>query len=98
LDEQVDRVLLEQRHYQTRIVFGAPHLRTLLGSALDGPPVPLYLPEELASKLPMFRSFKVRLIAEAHPREDQDEAHEAALRVLAIARLASIATSPADGG
>jgi hypothetical protein len=36
----------------------------------------------------MFQRFKARLIAELHLTVDQNETHPAALRVLALARLA----------
>lgn len=85
LEEQTDRVLLSQRRYQKRIVFGAPHLRCLVRAA-DDPPIPAYLPESLAKKLPMFQRFRGRLIAEVHQQADQYETHRAALRVVALAR------------
>jgi hypothetical protein len=86
LDEQTDRVLLEQRRYQKRIVYGAPHLRCLVLLGEGVAPIPAYLPEDLAKKLPMYQRFKGRLIAEVHPQEDQYETHHAALRVIALAR------------
>jgi hypothetical protein len=86
LDEQTDRVLLERRRYDKRIVFGDPHLRCLvdLGDGSGRPPA--YLPQSLANRLPMYQRFKARLIVEVHPREDQYESHPVALRVLALAR------------
>ncbi|APR86598.1 Uracil-DNA glycosylase, family 4 [Minicystis rosea] len=86
LEEQTDRVLLSQRRYQKRIVFGAPHLRCL-ARIDDAPPIPAYLPESLAKKLPMFQRFRGRLIAEVHQQADQYETHAAALRVVALARV-----------
>jgi hypothetical protein len=88
LEEETDRVLLEKRHYQKRIVFGEPHLRTLLLLPADNTPLPTYLPESLANKLPMFHRFKVRLLCEAQLKEDQYEAHDCALRVVALVRVA----------
>jgi hypothetical protein len=85
LEEQTDRVLLSQRCYQKRIVFGAPHLRCMVKMG-DDPAIPAYLPEGLAKKLPMFQRFRGRLIAEVHQQADQYETHEAALRVVALAR------------
>jgi hypothetical protein len=84
LVEQTDRVLLGQRRYQKRIVFGGPHLRCLV--QVEGTPVPAYLPESLAKKLPMYQRFKGRLIAEVHQQADQYETYHAALRVVALAR------------
>lgn len=87
LGEQAERVLVERRCYQRRAVFGAAHLRALL--QLDGSsrPVPAYLPEDLAMKLPMQARFKARVIAVVELQEDHYEAHPAALRVTALARL-----------
>jgi hypothetical protein len=85
LEEQTDRVLLSQRCYQKRIVFGGPHLRCLVKMG-DDPAIPAYLPEALAKKLPMFQRFRGRMIAEVHQQADQYETHEAALRVVALAR------------
>ncbi len=98
LEDQVERVLLEKRLYQKREVFGAPHLRALLapGSALAPAeakpprPWPLYLPEGVARKLPMFSRFAARVIVDAHLQEDQFEPHPSALRGLAIARVVSL--------
>jgi len=87
LVEQTDRVLLAQRRYQTRIVFGAPHLRCLV--QLEGVAVPAYLPESLAKKLPMFQRFKGRLIAEVQQQADQYEMYDASLRVVALARASA---------
>jgi hypothetical protein len=84
LVEQRDRVLLTQRRYRKRIVFGGPHLRCLLH--LDGSAIPAYLPESLAKKLPMYQRFRARLVAEVHQQADQYESHPAALRTVAVAR------------
>jgi hypothetical protein len=82
VETQTDRALLEQRHYQRRAVLGAPHLRAVLGSGSNA--VPVYLPEALAAKLPMYQRFKARVIAEVHPRVDQYESHQAALKVVVV--------------
>jgi hypothetical protein len=86
LVEQTDRVLLSQRRYQKRIVFGALHLRSLVHLPGSSTPVPAYLPESLAKKLPMFQRFRARFIAEVHQQADQYETHHASLRVIALAR------------
>jgi hypothetical protein len=88
LAEQTDRVLLSQRRYQKRIVFGAAHLRCLVHLAGDegAGPIPGYLPEGLAKKLPMFQRFRARIIAEAQQQADQYETHHASLRIVALAR------------
>jgi hypothetical protein len=88
LETQTERALLEHRHYQKRLVFGAPHLRALFhapgGSASN--PIPTYLPADIAAKLPLYQRFRVRMLVEVHFQEDQSESHIAALRVLSIGR------------
>lgn len=97
LETQRERVLLEQRRYQRRSVFGDKHLRAALraeGEAPSKPPpgkpggnvVIAYLPEGLAPLLPLSPRFRARFIAEIRLSADPAEAHPAALRVLAIAR------------
>jgi hypothetical protein len=88
LGDATDRVLLERRSYDKRIVFGAPQLRTLLELPGEETLVPTYLPESLASKLPLYRRFKVRLLAEALLQEDQYEKVDYALRAVALGRVA----------
>lgn len=96
LEEQTERALLEGRHYQRREVLGGTHLRGMLQMGNAGSkPVPTYLPEALAKKLPMFSRFRVRLIAEVGLQEDQYETHPAALRVAALARVTA---APKRGG
>ncbi|MBI4705637.1 MAG: hypothetical protein HY744_31475 [Deltaproteobacteria bacterium] len=89
VEDETGRVLLAKRHYRKRTVFGEPHLATRLHPGGDAPPVPVYLPESLAKKLPLFRRFRARLVAEARLQEDQDESHACALRALALARVAA---------
>jgi hypothetical protein len=86
LDTQVERALLEGRHYQRRAVFGGPNLRALLTPGGSSHQIPAYLPDSLAQKLPMYQRFKARVIAEIHPQVDQYEVHPAALRVVALVR------------
>jgi hypothetical protein len=87
LDAQTERALLDQRCYQRREVFGGPHLRALLATPGSTSPVPVYLPEGVAKKLPLYQRFRARLIAEVQLAVDQYESHPAALRALAVARL-----------
>lgn len=87
IESQTERSLLEQRAYQRRKVFGGKHLRGLLTLHGAKEPIPTYLPELLAEQLPLFTRFRVRLVAEVRIAEDQYEAHPAALRVLALARV-----------
>jgi hypothetical protein len=90
LDTHTQRILLEQRHYQKRSVFGEEAIRSELVPAGSQMPIPTYLPGELAKKLPMFQRLKVRLIAEAHVQQDQFESHPSALRVVALGRSVTL--------
>ncbi len=94
LDTSVERILLEGRRYAKKTLFGEPRLRALLafpggpaGGAASAAPLPAYLPEALATRLPLFRRFKARAIVELRPQEDQYETHPDALVVLALARV-----------
>jgi hypothetical protein len=86
LDTHTQRILLEQRHYQKRSVFGEEAIRGELTPAGSQIPIPAYIPLGLAKKLPMFQRLKVKLIAEAHAQQDQFESHPNALRVVALGR------------
>ena len=93
LDGHVERLLLEQRRYAIRRVFGGEFIRALLvpstpeGSAAGAAaPVPVYLPKHLDQSLPMMITMKVRLIAEAHLQQDLYETSPHALRVAALGR------------
>lgn len=87
LDTESERALLEKRAYQKRKVFGGPHLRGLFYFAGSTSGVPTYIPEELAEKLPLFRRFPVRIIADVMFQADQYETHPTALKAGAITRL-----------
>jgi hypothetical protein len=86
LDAHLERVLLEQRRYQKRTVFGAAMLRGLFTPTGSSAAMPAYLPESVAEKLPLVVQMKVRVIAEASPSQDQYESHSQALRVVALGR------------
>jgi len=90
LDAQANRILLEHRHYQKRIVLGETTIRSVLVPTGGTTPIPTYLPETLWNKLPMFQTLAVRLLAEAHVQQDQYESHPCALKVSAIARLVTL--------
>ena len=89
LAAQIDRALLAGRHYQKREVLGGTFLRCLLTTA-DGVLL-VYLPADLAKKLPMFKRFRARLLGELHPAQDQAETHAEALAGLALARVGGVA-------
>lgn len=87
LDTESERALLEKRAYQKRNVFGGPHLRGLFFFAGSTTGIPTYLPETLAQRLPLFRRFPARLIADVAFQADQYETHPTALKVGAITRV-----------
>jgi hypothetical protein len=89
LDTQAERALLEGRHYQRRKILGMTAIRALLHPALGGGarPAPVYVPDSLADKLPLYARFRARLIAELTMQEDQYETHPAALKALALGRV-----------
>jgi hypothetical protein len=84
LDSQVERALVEQRRYQRRAVLGETWLRALLGPR--GSAAPVYLPEALVGKLPLYARFSARVIVEVLLQQDPYEAHPYALKCLALAR------------
>ncbi|MFT3765230.1 MAG: DUF2169 domain-containing protein [Minicystis sp.] len=87
LESSVEKLLLEGRCYQKKTLFGTTRIRALFGFAGSAAPIPTYLPEDLAPKLPLFRRFKAKAIVEIRPQEDQYETHDDALLVLALGRL-----------
>lgn len=93
LDGQAARALVRDRRFQKRDVLGETHLRLLIhaaGADAKEGPIVVYAPERVAKKLPMYQRFAARLIAEVHLQEDEGEAQPSALRVLALARCASV--------
>ena len=87
LEEQTERALLARRCYQRRDIVGGAHVRALLELGSAPRPLPLYLPEAAAPRLPMFTRFHARILCEAYLQEDQFEAQPIALRAAALARL-----------
>jgi hypothetical protein len=88
LDGHIDRMLLEQRAYQKRAVYGKRWIRALLAAGTTAQ-VPVYIPEALAGELPMFRRIRVRMIAEVDLKEDQSESSAHALKVMVLGRVVS---------
>lgn len=84
LDGELDAAMVDARAYDTRVVLGGPRLRALLQSG--GESVVVYLPEAVRTKLPLFDSFRARLIAEVVPKQDRRETHWLALSAMALAR------------
>jgi hypothetical protein len=83
LGSHTERMLLEQRCYQTRTLFGKRWIR----STLTGSGVPVYLPEALKDELPMFKRVRVKAVGEVDMQEDQFEAGGAAIKVMALGRV-----------
>jgi hypothetical protein len=95
LDQQVERILVEQRHHQKRTILGKPWVRALLAARGAGSiSVPTYVPEALAAKLPLYARFTVKLIVELNLQQDQYESHPCALLCLALARVTPSRATP----
>lgn len=86
VESHTERMLLERRCYQTRTLWGKRWIRGVLRGGVGGD-VPTYLPESLKDKLPMFKRFRVKLIAEVEAKEDQYEASAYALKVVGLGRI-----------
>jgi hypothetical protein len=84
---QIERALLQRRAYQRRALLGGDPLRALVALAGGEGAFPVYLPEGLTKVLPMFPAIDARILAEAHPPQDQGETAPAALKVLALGRV-----------
>jgi hypothetical protein len=89
LDNQVERVLLSGRHYQKREVFGGMYVRCLIWLPGERKTIVGYLPADVSKKLPMWKRFRARVIAEVHPAQDQYEASTKAVKVVGVGRGAS---------
>ena len=95
LDAHVERVLLAQRRYQKRNLFGGACIRALLTLGREGPPLPAYLPERVADTLPLATEVRVRVVAEANHSQDQYESHAHALRIVVLGRASGTSWSGA---
>ncbi|XXT23792.1 hypothetical protein WME94_19840 [Sorangium sp. So ce429] len=88
-ESQAERLLLEQRRYQTRTLLGDTWIRALLGAGVQDA-LPVYLSKRLAPWLPMLPRLRVRLVAEAHLQQDHAESSRYALKALALGRVAAL--------
>jgi hypothetical protein len=86
LENHTERILLEQRHYQRRAVFGQPWIRSIFTPLGSTQSIPSYLPMDLTRALPMFQRLQALLIAELHIQLDQYESYPNALRIVALGR------------
>ncbi|NUP05678.1 MAG: DUF2169 domain-containing protein [Polyangiaceae bacterium] len=89
-NEQVQRALLEQRHYEKRKVLGGSHLRALLLVQGETQPLVTYLPASIAEDLPLAQRFSARVIAAVHPAVDEREVEPVALQAAALGRVVQI--------
>ena len=91
LDESVERMLLEQRRYQKRTLFGGSWIRALfMPPASAGRSIVCYMPESLETRLPLMLAFPAKIIAEVHVKKDQYENHPHALRVVTLGRVVKL--------
>ena len=80
MDQEIRTALVQRRAYVERDVFGAPHICAAIGG------LPVYVPASVASSLPMFPSFKARLVARLHLAIDGATSDKAALQALGLGR------------
>jgi hypothetical protein len=85
VQKHTERMLLEQRCYQRRTVFGKKWIR----SVLRGGGMPVYVPEALKDELPMFKRVRVKLLGEVDMQEDQYESAACAVKVVGLGRVMS---------
>lgn len=81
----LERSLLQDRRYQRRSLFGGDQLRAAIICA--GRAMPVYLPAEIATRLPLIAHLPARVVAEAHHAQEQNESSDVALRAMALARV-----------
>lgn len=83
-----ERSLLVERAYHRVGLLGATWLRAELASAgsTRGRGVVAYLPESLATRLPLYLEMRVRLVVDVLPRQDMVETSPVAVGVVAMAR------------
>ena len=87
LASQAERVLLENRKFKRRTLLGSPRVRADLFIARDGEAWPLYLPDAVATSLPLLLSYPVMALCEIRLREDVAEPQAEALFAMALGRV-----------
>ncbi|XXT23150.1 DUF2169 domain-containing protein [Sorangium sp. So ce429] len=90
METHTERMLLDQRAYQKRMILGQLRLRTLFLARGASKPIPVYLPSSVEGELPGFLRMTVRMVLEPRPRIEQFEEQPVAGRCLAIARVVSL--------
>jgi hypothetical protein len=86
LDKQTERALVSSRAYQKREVLGGMFLRAFVRIHGEREGLLAYLPEVVANRVPLYRRFTARMIADVFPQQDQHETRSFAIRALAIGR------------
>lgn len=95
LEQNVERVLLEQRSYQKRMILGEKRIRAHVVPEGSSTAIPCYLSEEIEAKLPLFVRFRATVIGEVRGQQDQYEANSLALIGIALARVQVLGTGSA---
>lgn len=88
LESTTERILVDERKYQKRMVLGDQRLVAHLTPAGSGTPLPIYLPAELENVIPALVRFKARVLCEPHAKQDASDGDSTTvLLVLAFARV-----------
>ncbi len=85
LEAHVERARPAPRAYQKRALYDKKWVRTVIRGSAGA--IPVYLPDGMKDGLPLFRRFRVRMLAELDLREDEGEASAWSVRVIALARV-----------
>ncbi len=85
-----ERVVVEERRYQKREILDATFVRALFWEGPEGRhegPLPLYIPAKAEKRLPLFKRFSARVVAEVVPQQDAYEIEGPALVATVIGRV-----------
>ncbi len=94
VDAHVRRTLVEKRAFKKRKLLGQTFVRAAL--RCDDPvgetpqSAVVYIPEKVASLLPLFERIPVRLIGEFTPKQEQAESAAYAVKLAVVARLVTL--------
>jgi hypothetical protein len=81
--DNASRVLLEERGFETTLVFGAPHAVGHLHGLI---PMPCYFPLDAMPSFPMLLQLGVSIVGEIMPRQDARERASVCIRAIALRR------------
>lgn len=90
LEETVERVLLEERRYARRKLFGGEVIRATFHLRGESRAFTCYLLEGAAERLPMLAELPARIVAEVHFKQDQYDPSPHALRVVTLGRVIEV--------